>query len=99
VLALGEGVDQTAAVRIFGHYPSTIACWLKHDGQLDTALHDRFFQKLWSRYIQLDELKIKTRRRGEMVADNGSRQVIDSCRYANSLFYSTTTVVPARITS
>jgi IS1 family transposase len=66
VTALGEGVDQAAAVRIFGHDPTTIARWLKRAGQLDQPLHDRFFQNLVSAYVQLDELKTKTRRMGEV---------------------------------
>ena len=43
VTALGEGVDQAAAVRIFRHHPTTIARWLRRAGQLDQPLHDRFF--------------------------------------------------------
>jgi IS1 family transposase len=66
VTALGEGVDQAAAVRIFGHHPTTIARWLRRAGQLDLPLHKRFFQNFVSSYIQLDELKTKTRRMGEV---------------------------------
>jgi len=65
VTAFGEGVDQAAAVRIFKHHPSTIARWLRRAGQLDQPLHDRFFNHFRAEYIQLDELKTKTRRMGE----------------------------------
>lgn len=66
VTALGEGVDQAAAVRIFKHHPTTIARWLRRAGQLDQPLHDRFFNNFIAQYIQLDELKTKTRRHGEI---------------------------------
>lgn len=66
VTALGEGVDQAAAVRIFGHHPTTIARWLRRAGQLDMPLHDHYFNNLTSNYIQLDELKTKTRKMGEI---------------------------------
>ena len=66
VTALGEGVDQAAAARIFGHHPTTIARWLKRAGQLDRPLHERFFKDIFARYIQLDELKTKTRHMGEV---------------------------------
>jgi len=66
VTALGEGVDQAAAVRIFGHHPTTIARWLRRAGQLDMPLHERFFKNMFSDYIQLDELKTKTRQMGEV---------------------------------
>ena len=66
VTALGEGVDQAAAVRIFGHHPSTIARWLRRARQLDQPLHERFFNNFVAVYVQLDELKTKTRRMGEV---------------------------------
>lgn len=66
VTALGEGVDQAAAVRIFKHHPTTIARWLRRAGQLDQPLHDRFFSRFVAHYIQLDELKTKTRQMGEI---------------------------------
>ena len=66
VTALAEGVDQAAAVRIFGHHPTTIARWLKRAGQLDMPLHERTFKDIFARYIQLDELKTKTRQMGEV---------------------------------
>lgn len=66
VTALGEGVDQAAAVRIFKHHPTTIARWLRRAGQLDKPLHDRFFSRFVAHYIQLDELKTKTRKMGEI---------------------------------
>ena len=66
VTALGEGVDQAAAARIFGHHPTTIARWLRRAGQLNRPLHDRFFKNLLANYVQLDELKTKTRHMGEV---------------------------------
>ena len=66
VTAMGEGVDQAGAVRMFGHHPTTIARWLRRAGQLDMPLHERFFKDILARYIQLDELKTKTRQMGEV---------------------------------
>ncbi len=66
VTALGEGVDQAAAARIFGHHPTTIARWLKRAGQLDRPLHERFFKGMRAQYIQRDELKTKARQMGEV---------------------------------
>ena len=66
ITALGEGVDQAAATRIFRHHPTTIARWLTRFATLDAPLHDRFFARIIARYIQLDELKAKTRRVAEV---------------------------------
>lgn len=66
VTALGEGVDQSAAVHIFQHHPTTIARWLSRFGQLDEPLHDRYFGAWVAEYIQLDELKVRVRRAEEV---------------------------------
>jgi IS1 family transposase len=61
VTALGEGVDQAAASRIFNHHPTTIARWRDRFAALDTPLHQRYFRQYSPRYVQLDELKAKVR--------------------------------------
>jgi hypothetical protein len=38
--ALAEGIDVSAAVRVFGHRPATITTWLSGAGQHSTRLHD-----------------------------------------------------------
>ena len=55
--ALSEGVDLSAASRIFGLHPTTISRWLERAGQHSQRLHERlFFQAIHTGHIQLDEL-------------------------------------------
>ncbi len=61
--ALSEGVDISAASRIFGHHHTTISRWLERAGQHSERMHKRlFFQALVVGHIQLDELytRVKT---------------------------------------
>ncbi len=59
--ALAEGLGVGAAVRVFGHGEFTIRSWLTRAGLHATSLHERLFQNLRLRHIQLDELCTKTR--------------------------------------
>ena len=60
--ALSEGVDISAASRIFGHHHTTISRWLERAGQHSARLHERvFFQAVVAGHIQLDELVAKVR--------------------------------------
>jgi IS1 family transposase len=59
--ALAEGLSVGAAVRVFGHGEFTIRSWLTRAGLQATSLHERLFQDLKLRHIQLDELCTKTR--------------------------------------
>jgi IS1 family transposase len=60
--ALSEGVDISAASRIFGHHHSTISSWLERAGQHSARLHERvFFQAVVAGHIQLDELVTKVK--------------------------------------
>ena len=59
--ALAEGLSVGAAVRVFGHGEFTIRTWLTRAGWHATSLHERLFQNLRLRQVQLDELCTKTR--------------------------------------
>ena len=58
--ALAEGVDESAAQRIFHHDRRTIARWLKRCGSHALRLHDLFFRRLRCAHLQLDELVTKS---------------------------------------
>jgi hypothetical protein len=45
--AVAEGLDVSAAARVFGHRPATITTWLSRAGQHSTRLHDRVFRNLY----------------------------------------------------
>jgi transposase-like protein len=60
--ALSEGVDISAATRIFGHHHTTISRWLQRAGQHSVHLQERlFFRALRVGHLQLDELVSKVR--------------------------------------
>jgi IS1 family transposase len=54
--ALAEGVDESAAQRIFHHDRRTITRWLSRCGSHAQRLHDLFFHHLHCAHLQLDEL-------------------------------------------
>src|SRR5438477_285361 len=45
-LALAEGLDASAAARIFGYRQATISTWLSRAGEHAQALHERCFRTL-----------------------------------------------------
>ena len=60
--ALAEGLDISAAVRVFGYHHSTISNWLERAGQHGARLQERiFFQAIRAGHIQLDELVTKVK--------------------------------------
>jgi len=59
--ALAEGLDPSAAERVFGYRQATITLWLTRAGEHAQTVHERFFCRLQLPYLQLDELR--TRRR------------------------------------
>ena len=62
MMALSEGLDQSAAGRVFGHHPNTIARWLKRTGEHSERLQERlFFRSVESGHVQLDELKTRVK--------------------------------------
>ncbi len=65
--ALAEGLDTSAAVRVFGHHHTTITTWLTRAGEHSTTLHDRCFQNLHLSHLQLDELRTRLRSRARIL--------------------------------
>ena len=59
--ALAEGLDPSAAARIFGSRQATITRWLTRAGVHAQTLHERFFCHLWIPHLQLDELRTRLR--------------------------------------
>ena len=53
---LANGVDPSAAARVFGHDDRTVGRWLFRSGQHAKQLHDLFFRRLLCAFLQLDEL-------------------------------------------
>jgi transposase-like protein len=65
--ALAEGLDVSAAVRVFRHSEATIARWLSRAGQHSETLHLRYFQNLHLAHVQLDEVRTRLRCRERVV--------------------------------
>jgi len=61
VTASSEGVDVTAASRIFKHDERTIQGWLTRMARHSQRLHHRFFHHLVCQHLQVDELVTKVR--------------------------------------
>jgi len=59
--ALAEGLDPSAAARVFGYCQATITTWLTRAGEHAQTLHVRSFCHLWLPHLQLDELRTKVR--------------------------------------
>jgi transposase-like protein/IS1 family transposase len=59
--ALAEGLDPSAAERIFGYKQATITTWLSRAGSHAQTLHERFFCHLQLPHLQLDELRTRLR--------------------------------------
>ena len=60
--ALAEGLDPSAAERVFGYRQGTIITWLSRAGQRSQSLHERFFRHLHLTHLQLDEIRTRLRR-------------------------------------
>jgi len=52
--ALAEGLDPSAAERVFGYRQATITLWLTRAGEHAQTVHERFFCRLQLPYLQLD---------------------------------------------
>jgi transposase-like protein/IS1 family transposase len=61
--ALCEGLDVSAAGRVFGYHPKAVTAWLTRAGQQSARLHHRTLQHLTLAHIQLDELRTRLRGR------------------------------------
>jgi len=59
--ALAEGLDPSAAQRIFGSRQAPITSWLARAGDHAQTLHERFFCHLYLPHVQLDELRTRLR--------------------------------------
>src|SRR5262245_54813515 len=65
VTALAEGLDLSAAVRVFSHRHATITTWLTRAGEHRATLHVRVFRDLHLPHIQLDESRTRLRSRAQ----------------------------------
>jgi IS1 family transposase/transposase-like protein len=59
--ALAEGLDASAAERVFGYRQATITTWLARAGGHAEILHQRCFHNLQIPHLQLDELRTRLR--------------------------------------
>jgi IS1 family transposase len=59
--ALAEGLDPSAAARVFGFRQATITTWLTRAGEHSQTLHEHFFCNLHLPHLQLDELRTRLR--------------------------------------
>jgi IS1 family transposase len=59
--ALAEGLDASAAERVFGFRQTTITSWLARAGAHAESLHERRFRGLQIPHLQLDELRTRLR--------------------------------------
>jgi IS1 family transposase len=59
--ALAEGLDASAAERVFGYRQATITTWLTRAGQHAQTLHEHCFCHLRLPHLQLDELRTRLR--------------------------------------
>jgi IS1 family transposase/transposase-like protein len=59
--ALAEGLDPSAAERVFGYRQATITNWLSRAGEHAQALHKHSFCNLQFAHLQLDELRTRLR--------------------------------------
>jgi IS1 family transposase len=59
--ALAEGLDASAAERVFGYRQATITTWLIRAGEHTQTLHEHCFRNLQFPHLQLDELRTRLR--------------------------------------
>jgi hypothetical protein len=59
--ALAEGLDPSAAERVFGYRQETITTWLTRAGKHAETFHERCFRNLQLPHLQLDELRTRLR--------------------------------------
>ena len=65
--ALAEGLDSSAAERVFGYRQATITTWLTRAGEHAQILHERFFLQLGLPHLQPDELRTRLRSRRQVL--------------------------------
>jgi hypothetical protein len=59
--ALAEGLDPSAAERVFGSRHATIITWLTRAGKHAGLFHERCFRNLHLPHLQLDEIRTRLR--------------------------------------
>ena len=59
---LAEGLDASAAERVFGYRQTIITNWLSRAGEHAQSLHEHCFHTLQIPHLQLDELRTRLRR-------------------------------------
>jgi len=59
--ALAEGLDPSAAERVFGYCQATITRWLTRAGKHAEFFHERSFRNLHLPHLQLDEIRTRLR--------------------------------------
>ena len=59
--ALAEGLDASAAERVFGYRQATITTWLTRAGKHPENFHERCFRDLHLPHLQLDEIRTRLR--------------------------------------
>jgi transposase-like protein len=59
--ALAEGLDPSAAERVFGYRHATITAWMSRAGEHAQMLHTHYFCNLQLPHVQLDELRTRLR--------------------------------------
>jgi IS1 family transposase/transposase-like protein len=59
--ALAEGLDASAAERVFGYRQATITTWLTRAGGHAELFHERCFRNLHIPHLQLDEIRTRLR--------------------------------------
>jgi len=60
--ALAEGLDPSAAERVFGFRQATITTWLTRAGRHAELFHERCFRNLHIPHLPLDEIRTRLRR-------------------------------------
>ena len=60
--ALAEGLDASAAARVFGYRQATITTWLTRAGEHAELFYERCFRNLHLPHVQLDEIRTRLRR-------------------------------------
>jgi len=60
-LALAEGLDPSAASRVFGSRQTTIITWLTRAGKHAELFHEHSFRTLHLPHLQLDEIRTRLR--------------------------------------
>lgn len=67
MIAMAEGVDLSAATRIFHYHHTTVSRWLARSGQHGQNLHEQRFRDFICEHLQLDELTTRVKAHNERV--------------------------------